>query len=332
MSFPNQKIITIHKHKYKDNFLQIGIEEWQEFVKSLRYVDDKKILEKPKQGARSSTIAMFLYLASNADGFDLELSKVAFENATGFSDSTYFRAINELTALHYIYKGADGSLNFATTPHEDMFQNWGKDDSDQRQASLKSDYKESQIGNKVYSGLNTEIDNKYNKEIIDKIDTPPKSDFSYLDVGSDGSFDNGQNSITWFDSIIPCFWGLPHDKKISEITKNTRFNEDEAKYIVDNILEWDEGKYDRSSPYAYLYEEVSPYGYHNGKYFDEEIENFWCMPDNIKKQILVNECNYTMEEADFIVYKILSKDSIVTINKLLTQNRNKNGGTNYGIH
>lgn len=168
MSVPNQKTITIHASE-EVPFLKIGKSEWQEAIKQLRYVNDNTILSEPKQEPKSSSIALYLYLACNADGYHLELSQKAFEEATGFSKSSYHRAIHELTLLHYIYKGADGSLNFATSPHEDIFQNWEKEDSNQKQVSLKSDYKESQIGDKVYSDLDREINNidtiNKNKEI-----------------------------------------------------------------------------------------------------------------------------------------------------------------------
>ena len=33
-SFPNQRCITIHKPQYKENFLQVSIDEWQQaFIK-----------------------------------------------------------------------------------------------------------------------------------------------------------------------------------------------------------------------------------------------------------------------------------------------------------
>ena len=59
MSFPNQKQVIIHKQKYKDYFLQIGISEWQQAVREMN----------------KGEFALYLYLAGNADGFHLELSQ-----------------------------------------------------------------------------------------------------------------------------------------------------------------------------------------------------------------------------------------------------------------
>ena len=64
-TYPNQKVIHINKNKYTANFLQVGIDEWQTAFKKLT----------------PSAFAVYLYLASNADGFDLALSQKAIENA-----------------------------------------------------------------------------------------------------------------------------------------------------------------------------------------------------------------------------------------------------------
>ena len=53
MSVPNQKIVRIHKTKYKENFLQISIDDWQAAVKVMTKCD----------------LPCILYLAGNANGF-----------------------------------------------------------------------------------------------------------------------------------------------------------------------------------------------------------------------------------------------------------------------
>ena len=75
MSVPNQKKVIINKPKYKANFLQIGIDEWQQARKVMTYGE----------------FSLYLYLAGNADGFNLELSRQAFENATGYKKTAYKR-------------------------------------------------------------------------------------------------------------------------------------------------------------------------------------------------------------------------------------------------
>ena len=56
MSVPNQKIVCINKPKYQQNFLQIGVQEWQEARQAMTY----------------SEFSFYLYLASNANGYNLE--------------------------------------------------------------------------------------------------------------------------------------------------------------------------------------------------------------------------------------------------------------------
>ena len=73
MSVPNQRIIRIIKPAYKKEFLQIGITEWQQAQREMTYGE----------------FCLYLYLAGNANGFDLELSQAAFEKATGFKKTTY---------------------------------------------------------------------------------------------------------------------------------------------------------------------------------------------------------------------------------------------------
>ena len=115
MSVPNQKIITIHQSD-QIPFLKIGIEELMEAYRTIK---------------TPSSFVLYLYLASNKDGYKLELSKEAFANATNFSKSSYHRAVDHLTKLGYIYED-NGSLHFATTPKvgtKGVIQNWDNEDA-----------------------------------------------------------------------------------------------------------------------------------------------------------------------------------------------------------
>lgn len=100
MPVPNQKIVIIKKDKYTDHFLQIGISEWQNARLNMNY----------------GTFCLYLYLAGNMDGFNLELSKEAFENATGFKKTTYHDAIKNLERLGYLVHAHGNRWLFYTTP------------------------------------------------------------------------------------------------------------------------------------------------------------------------------------------------------------------------
>ena len=83
---PNQRIIKIHRKKYKTNFLQIGNEEWQEAYRKLT----------------PSAFQIYLYLASNCNNFQLGLSQKAVEDQFGIKKTAYHTAINQLEELGYI--------------------------------------------------------------------------------------------------------------------------------------------------------------------------------------------------------------------------------------
>lgn len=83
---PNQKTVTINKPSYTNNFLQIGIAEWQQAAKLLS----------------PNAFLLYLYLSSNANGFKLILSPILVAEATGMSKSSYNRSINELRELGYM--------------------------------------------------------------------------------------------------------------------------------------------------------------------------------------------------------------------------------------
>ena len=85
-TMPNQKTVIITKDSYKSDFLQIGIAEWQEASKILT----------------PAAFKLYLYLASNANGFKLAPSQVAVEIALSISKSSYHRAVKELEEKGYL--------------------------------------------------------------------------------------------------------------------------------------------------------------------------------------------------------------------------------------
>ena len=98
-TYANQKIVTIHKDKYYQDFLQIGKDEWQHAFADLT----------------RGTFGLYLYLSGNMDGYRFGLSSAAFQQATGVSDSTYRRAVEELLVKGYLIKNG-GTYDFYLTP------------------------------------------------------------------------------------------------------------------------------------------------------------------------------------------------------------------------
>ena len=152
-TYPNQKVIHINKNKYSANFLQIGINEWQQAYKELK----------------PSTFAIYLYLASNADGFDLALSQQAIENSLGIKKTAYHTAIKELKERGYIQVIQGNVEVFFTTPVR-------KNELKTEEAIFrKNELKSSQMRKEEFAKTNLkvrkngrEIDNINNIDIIDK--------------------------------------------------------------------------------------------------------------------------------------------------------------------
>ena len=100
VTYPNQKIIHINKGEYTQNYLTVGIDEWIEASKVLK----------------PNTFKVYLYLCSNADGFDLALSRQDVINKLGISLDSYKRAIKELTDKKYIELKQGNVYDFYTMP------------------------------------------------------------------------------------------------------------------------------------------------------------------------------------------------------------------------
>ena len=99
-SFPNQRIVTIHKPLYEKNFVQVDIDEWQEAFDHLTRI----------------SFGLYLYCCGNQDGYKLELSSAAVQNALHISDSSYRRAVEELLERGYFIQKTNTKYDFYTTP------------------------------------------------------------------------------------------------------------------------------------------------------------------------------------------------------------------------
>ena len=106
-SYPNQSNVTIHKPQYKENFLQVSIEEWEEaFIKLPRI-----------------SFSLYLYLCGNQDGFNRALSSADFQKRLNVSDSSYRRAVDDLLAAGYLMMRNDkkNTMDFYTSPQSTTY-------------------------------------------------------------------------------------------------------------------------------------------------------------------------------------------------------------------
>ena len=99
-SFANQRTVKIHKPAYDRNFVQVDINDWQNAYATLT----------------RSGFGLYLYCCGNMDGYNLDLSSAAVQNALHISDSSYRRAVEELLEHGYLLKKTDTKLDFYTTP------------------------------------------------------------------------------------------------------------------------------------------------------------------------------------------------------------------------
>ena len=150
MSVPNQKVVYIHKRKYTGNFLQIGIDEMRLAQQQMTYCE----------------FVLYLYLAGNADGFKLELSQQAFENATGYKKTAYHNAVNKLIELGYLTQSYNYHYEFHTTPVRPSKLNFEVLSNGKSMPPEKT--KKSVLSNSQFRSGNREIDKTDNINKKDK--------------------------------------------------------------------------------------------------------------------------------------------------------------------
>lgn len=85
-SFPNQKIVVVHREKPDKDFIQIKKENFAEAYKNL--------------GA--TALVLYLYLVGNKQGYKFALSPSAVQKAIGMPESTCRDQINKLISYGYL--------------------------------------------------------------------------------------------------------------------------------------------------------------------------------------------------------------------------------------
>ncbi len=101
---PNQRIAVIHREKCERDFLQIKKENWFAANKDLEPYG----------------LQVYLYLAGNRDGFNLELSQEAAEREAGIKKTSFHKYVNLMIAKGYLVQRGEGSnlYDFYEKPQE----------------------------------------------------------------------------------------------------------------------------------------------------------------------------------------------------------------------
>ena len=99
-TFPNQRMIKIHRESVKTDFLGIKNENWQSAARDL--------------GAHA--LMLYLYLASNANNYTVALSPVAVRQAIGMARSTYHDQFHKLVDRGYLVPSHGNTFEFYEVP------------------------------------------------------------------------------------------------------------------------------------------------------------------------------------------------------------------------
>ena len=190
---------------------------------------------------RPTVFGLYLYLASNKDGYLLELSAAAVEREIGIKKTAYHTALKDLEEKGYLKKEQGNTYAFSPSP---KFANTNSANANSANTNLevrKCELPTPQMrtpysanANLEVRGRDIEIDN-INK--INKIDiTDIEKEKLEGQFGKDGSFLKGEG---WIDTYIPNFYDLAREKQIEALSTTPIFDltSSQAEYVIDKILD-----------------------------------------------------------------------------------------------
>ncbi len=100
ITYPNQRMIRIHRERAASDFLGIKNANWQAAARDL--------------GAHATML--YLYLASNANNYTAALSPVAVRQAIGMARSTYHDQFHKLLDKGYLVPATGNTFDFYEVP------------------------------------------------------------------------------------------------------------------------------------------------------------------------------------------------------------------------
>lgn len=107
ITYPNQRIVKIHREPAKTDFLGIKNENWKAACRDLS----------------AHALKLYLYFAANADNFELALSPTAILNEINMPRSTYHDQFNILESKGYIKRLDGNKFEFFEVPQNDEEDN-----------------------------------------------------------------------------------------------------------------------------------------------------------------------------------------------------------------
>ena len=100
MTYPNQRMINIHRESAKTDFLGIKNENWKAASRDLS----------------AHAFKLYIYLAANADNFTLALSPAAVRQEIGMARSTFHDQFHVLLDKGYLVHSHGNTFEFYETP------------------------------------------------------------------------------------------------------------------------------------------------------------------------------------------------------------------------
>ena len=100
ITYPNQRTVRIHREFPLNDFLGINNANWQAASRTMK----------------PPTLLLYLYLAANADNFELALSPAAILQEIGMARSTYHDQFHKLVSLGYLVPSHGNTYDFYETP------------------------------------------------------------------------------------------------------------------------------------------------------------------------------------------------------------------------
>lgn len=126
-SFPNQRMIHIHREKLNGMFLGIQKENFINAYKDLN----------------ATALALYLYLASNKEGYQFAFSPAAVEKELGMPSSTCKDQVKKLIDKGYLVLRKEGSniYDFYETPKKSSEIGSFEQEEKEQEASTDQEYR-----------------------------------------------------------------------------------------------------------------------------------------------------------------------------------------------
>ena len=150
-TYPNQRMVKIHREPFKSDFLGIKNENWKAASRDLR----------------PPAFMLYLYLASNANNFTIALSPAAIRQEIGMARSTYHDQFHILVDKGYLVPSHGNTFEFYEIPQPRTAQTAPKEEMSDDGYDFTDDELVIPHAANFNSVSNTEI-NIDNTNIIDK--------------------------------------------------------------------------------------------------------------------------------------------------------------------